>query len=973
MSKLVCTDYAQSQELRIIYGLLYPSGNFEEFIHRAWYGPNWPIHQDFYEACEVIRNHEPDFPLRQLLFFLRPSAQFRAWKECVKSLSRICEEVANSQTKKEEGEIPFSSLFKTAKAIEVLIEEHYPPESMGDLFPQFYPPKPRKKHARSQSFLSAGNPMYRTGCSSFPLYATLFNDRKQLLSESPIEEQGNTDKYYARFLSHLYRCANERRLIAIDPNRTQAAIDREIAYRNPYAFLLRRVESAPDHSKVCEIERIVRKASEDWLDYLLDKRVLIEKIISRPYDQFVRACDLLLLNPLFGDPVDQELIDLKEVLQFFTEVRRAGRNSGGGGGNPHGRTIQTAGHHLWIIPPIQVQHQEDVYGNPVEVYRLADEGISPERAIELEELGEHPFEDSMGDEASIEVLLMEEGATSQLKLEKHTSHTQLLLATQNQGLSWTQCKYSDEEIEAFLQFLNSQEGWAPKALLMTIILAIDLEMALSVELAPSQDYQWLSGKSRYQIKGAKETKARGTLSEPLRVCKITKNQTKGNEVQGPATADYFAAWVLPIPVPALKQYADIGKSDQYQTHLSTLGFHDQSGVALLLIEKHTSSVPTDSIALFSEPEKVLIRKQCTALLKEFNQELNDGITQTKGKRNLSLKVIREYGKNYLIQAGFEPTLTDALDWNLPSDITPATHYFTSPLWQSPKLSRLGLQYHLSERTAFFNDGYHQKLPGIGNHAMGATGLVKLEPVQAWIEKLLGAMPAYPHTICSRGDVKQFIAAFNSYSLYMALWFCMETSHRPHHTPFGDITKIDPMHNLLKIKDKSNSDGDKCRLVWVSESLREAMQSYAHNIAHLLSWASQEDIAITAPSPVTLIYLELDKQSSQHFSIHALRSNYFARQIRESLKIEANFYRKLMSSLLRSESTPLSAQDVERWLGHWTHGTAPYHLFSTASPVAYIRRLEVPLCSVIASLGFRPTPFQMPIFQIGTLKTQLLAA
>lgn len=439
------------------------------------------------------------------------------------------------------------------------------------------------------------------------------------------------------------------------------------------------------------------------------------------------------------------------------------------------------------------------------------------------------------------------------------------------------------------------------------------------------------------------------------------------------TADHFTAWVLPIPIPALKQYADIGKSDQYQSHLSALGFHDQSGVAQLLIEKYTSSVPVHSIALFSEAEKVLIRKQCTALLKEFNQELNDGITQTKGKRNISLKVIREYGKNYLVQAGFEPTLTDALDWNLHSDITPATHYFTSPLWQTPKLSRLGLQYHLSERTALFNDGHHQKLPGIGNHAMGATGLVKLEPVQAWIEKLLGAMPAYPHTICSRGDVKQFIAAFNSYSLYMALWFCMETSHRPHHTPFGDVTQIDPLHNLLKIKDKSNSDGDKCRLVWVSESLREAMQSYARNIAHLLSWASQEDIAITAPSPVTLIYLELDKQSSQHFSIHALRSNYFARQIRESLKIEANFYRKLMSSLLRSESTPLSAQDVERWLGHWTHGTAPYHLFSTASPVAYIRRLEVPLCAVIANLGFRRTSFQMPIFKIGTLNTQLLAA
>ena len=317
MSKLVCNDYAQSQELRIIYKFMYPSGDFDEFIHRAWCGPNWPIHLDFYEACEVIQNHEPDFALRQLLFFLRPSAQFRAWKECVKSLGRICEQVSDSQRKTEEGEIPFISLLKTAKAIEDLIEDHYPPESIGDLFPQFYPPKPNKKNAHLQSYVSTGNPMYRKGCYSFPLYATLFNDRKQALGKLPIEGRDNGDHYYARLVSHLYRCANERRLIPIDANRNQAAIDREIAYRNPYSFLLRPVESAPDHSKICEIERIVRMASEDWLDYLLEKRVLIERIISRPYDQLIRVCALLLLNPLFRDPVDPELIDLKVVLQFL--------------------------------------------------------------------------------------------------------------------------------------------------------------------------------------------------------------------------------------------------------------------------------------------------------------------------------------------------------------------------------------------------------------------------------------------------------------------------------------------------------------------------------------------------------------------------------------------------------------------------------------------------------------------------------
>lgn len=978
MSKLNLNYYAQSKELQIIYALLYPSlhpgREFDQFITRLWAGPNLSIHRDFYSACEVLQVHEPDFALRQLLFYLKPSADFRAWKKCVQSIARIQDARCKSQYKLDDGDIPFSSLLRTAKRIEALIEEHYPQESIGELFPQFYPTKSNEKYNGTQGQSHEDNPIYGTSCSTFPLYSTLFNKQNLPTPELPIaglvRPHSGTEQFYAIFLSHFYHCVNERRQLPINRKRNQHHIDREIAHQNPYGFLLQAIEFAPDHSKLKDMERLIRNASENWLYYPPEKRALLKNLIARPYSQFLRACALLLLNPIFRGPADPELINLKFLFQFFSEMRHIGGSSGAIKKDLVDEIEPIPEDHPWFLPPVEMVPEEDAYGNPIQVFRLEDVSISPERATELEDLGEHPLEDSMG-EVSIEVLFIEDGAASELKLDKHTSHTQLLLATQNQRLWWAQSNCTDEEMGDLMAYLRSKEGWAPMVLLMIIILAIDIEMVLNVEMGPTQDYQWLSGKTRFRFKDAK---ARSSKNDPLRICSIHQDQAGSKATpQTNLHSDHptlFAAWVYPIPLPALRKYADISSSEEYATHLGTLAFTDQSGIAQALINKCATPGATTLIAVFTEDEKNTIRMQCRELLKEFNQELNDGIALTKGKRNITMGSMRAYGTNYLVQAGFEPALVDNLDWNLPSTSTPASHYFTTILWKHPKFSSRGIQYQLSGRTALFYQGVNPKLPGISNDTIGATGLVKIKPVRAWIEQLSSDIKLNPTTIESESDVTQFIAAFNSYSLYLALWFCMETSHRPHHTPFADVTRIDPVLNLIKLKDKSNEEGDKFRLAWISEPLREEMQRYANMVSHLIAWSAQHDIQNKAPTPAILIFLELDKRSSQHFCIKPLESRYFSKQIRGHLKVEANFYRKLMSSLLRSAPIPVSTKDVEYWLGHWAHGTAPYHLFSAASPLSYIKRIEEPLREVIANLGFKATSFKLPTFSLSTIKTRV---
>ena len=937
MSETFCPNYYISPELKVIYGLLYPQLNFEEFLARSHSAIAEPFHVGFYDLSPEAQKLEPDRELRQLLYFLKAAADFRAYPEFVKVFRRMVTALIESGIDLTSLAIPFESLLKTALKIEQAVQRNYETTSLGTLFPQFHPQVMSDPKARTGGRYYTSNPMFRKGCSTFPLYSIALNNMRwpETESDSKVREYRATDKCNALLIAAIYLCSNERRLTPISEDRDLNTLEKEGLHRNPYTFLLQDPKRAPDCSKLCDIDRKIRVQSQSWPDLSQKIRRQLERIINRPYSDLVRVSSFLLINPIFDEPIiNTGVADLKILLQFFSETRKVHGSSGKGGGSG-GSPISSAGNHTWEIPPQFITKEEDLYGDIVEVYRLPQAPISKERIKELEDLGEDPYEDEY-DEPPIEVLFMADGKSSQLKLDKHTSHTQLLLASKNQDLWWNRLTPTHEEMEAFLTFIRIQPGIAPQILLMVAILAIDLDMALSLEICPEQEWGWLRGQSRFKIDGTNDI---------LRACSIIGHTNP------------FEVWVYPIPVHALHHHANIDASTRYQSHIGAIAFTDFSGVAKKLIDKQLSSGPLlGPVPAFSNQEKIDITQQCKELIKEFNRQQNGGVKLTAGKRNISLEKIRQYSKSYLLNLGFDSLLVDALDWKVPDSRKPALHYYTSHLWQKPKHGKWGLQYYLANRTALLEHCTVQPLPGIKNHTIFATGLVKPEIVKDYVLTLHQKIATCPEAIDSKGELVQFVQAMNAYSQYMAFWFCLETSHRPHHVPFGDVFQIDPLHGFIKLKDKSDAEGNKFRLAWLSEALRFQMYEYAHTIDTLISWARQQDIEVKAD---LLIFLEFDQNSSKHLRIKPLDSRYFAKQIGDELQVEANFYRKLLSDLLREGPDPVSPEDVDRWLGHWMTGTAPFHLFISASPLSLVTRIHKKIKSVISSLGFYAFEFRLP--------------
>jgi hypothetical protein len=937
MSEQYCPNYHISPELKVIYDLLYPQSNFEDFLAKSHSAIAEPFHVGFYDLSPEAQKLEPDLELRQFLYYLKPAADFRAYPEFVKVLRRMVKALSEIGVDLTSLAIPFESLLKTAQKIEQAVQRNYETTSLGTLFPLFRSQVMTDPKARTGDHFHTSNPMYQHGCSRFPLYSMALNNIRWLDTESDlaIAEYRASDTCNALLIAAIYLCATERCLTPISQDRNPRTLAKENLYRNPYTFLLQDPKLAPDRSKLCDMDRMLRMQSQSWPDLSKKTRHQLERIINRPYSDLVRVSGFLLINPIFDEPIiNTGVANLKLLLQFFSETRKVHGSSGKGGGSG-GSSVSSAGNHTWEIPPQFITEEEDLYGDIVEVYRLPQAPISKDRLKELEELGEDPYEDEYG-EPPIEVLFMADGKSSQLKLDKHTSHTQLLQASKNQDLCWNRITPTHEEMQTFLTFIRSQPGIAPQILLMVAILAVDLDMVLSLEVCPEQEWDWLRGQSRFKIGGTNDT---------LRACSITGHTNP------------FEVWVYPIPVHALHHHANIDASTRYQSHTSAIPFTDFSGVAKKLIDKQLSSGPLlGPVAAFSNQEKIDIAQQCKELIKEFNRQQNGGVKLTAGKRNISIEKIRQYSKSYLINLGFDSLLVDALDWKVPDSKKPALHYYTSDLWQKPKHGKWGLQYYLANRTTLLEHCAGQPLPGIKNHTIFATGLVKPEIVKAYILALHQKIATCPEAIHSKGELVQFVQALNAYSQYVAFWFCLETSHRPHHIPFGDVFQIDPLHGFIKLKDKSDAEGNKFRLAWLSEALRLQMFDYAYTIDTLISWARQQDIEVQAD---LLIFLEFDQNSSKHLRIKPLDSSYFAKQIGDELQVEANFYRKLLSDLLREGPDPVSPEDVDRWLGHWMTGTAPFHLFTSTSPLSLVARMQNKIKTVISSLGFHAFEFRLP--------------
>lgn len=290
MSETYCPNYYISPELKVIYGLFYPQLNFEDFLARSHSEITEPFHVGFYDLSPELQNLEPDLELRQLLYYLKPAADFRAYPEFVKVLRRIVAALTDMGINLRSLAIPFESLLKTALKIQQAVQRNYETTSLGTLFPQFRPQALSHLKARAAGRYYTSNPMFRKGCSTFPLYSIALNNMRwpETESDSEMKEYRGTDNCNALLIAAIYLCANERRLTPISEDRDLNTLTKESLHRNPYTFLLQEPDHAPDRSKLCDIDRKIRLQSQSWLDLSQNTRRLLERIISRPYPDLGR-------------------------------------------------------------------------------------------------------------------------------------------------------------------------------------------------------------------------------------------------------------------------------------------------------------------------------------------------------------------------------------------------------------------------------------------------------------------------------------------------------------------------------------------------------------------------------------------------------------------------------------------------------------------------------------------------------------
>ena len=1008
--------YSRSPEIRELYGRLYPDGNFDAFCNPEQLSNprSLEIHQEYGESA-LIELGEPDFKFRQLIWFFRPIPNCYAFTESLLKWEFIAQATKQYDSKKQ---IPWDSLLRTAKTcldnIKTYRAEHH--GEVNILFDGYAIRPENLAHSPLSGSMGSGdhedakgfvNPLLHKGVSNNPLNAIILNDPSQEgVSPTMRREQ---ESEYARLAGYILIRESERRIptnSSAGNGKAEKSIDEnERQFADPYQFLNCSINFLPGRSKLTQIDRIDREWSRQWEDAFMPAtmKALLQK---KSYGQFIEGCKHQLFLMSKKESLAQK--KLVQLLQFFAYPRITHRG-GGGGPRSSGTTLKqrNKGRHYWQELAKVSEYEETLYGHEVEVIDVLSE-LTDEEIDQFEDAGEDPSEEEQ-DRPRFKVLFGEDVRAAKLELDQHVRYQQRLIASLNQQLHWDGGACTRAEMDEFMSFLKT-ERQLPESNLLTfkasltlevlILLGVDLDMALSIEIGPEQNEKWLEGNERFMI-GSVVDKVGPQVSKkqrvPLRICQASYKDK------------LLPIWVYPIPVRSLKEHANIQRSAHYQQHSATVAFADQSGLIKELLKlsrklrvsrKSTSTNTELPIAklmpLFTESEKSPIKYECIALLKKFNSEKNDveisqdttGLFQAEGKRMVSFGKIRQFSRGALISSGVEIIFVDMLDWSSPKSQAAALFYYTHDAYKKAQAAKpntwTGLQYTLSDRTGLFTKNKGKFLPSTKRLIFGATGLLKPEAVAQFILQLQEELKPRSLVINNRAQWDTFRVWMNTYSLYMALWYCCETSHRPHHIPYGDIKAIDPIYGLTILQDKTGLLGDKNRIAKVSNKLQEAMRNYAQIAGIVEQWAIKNQISYAAG---TLLYIEespilargRELKKKKEFSVIPMSSTIFTTLLKKRLAVESNFFRKLISFLLRQDPPPpsdaksrqkkssleaiwvdtkvvaLSQTDVQIWLSHWNHGTAPFHQFGTTCLVEHAKRIEEKLQEVIGSLGFTPVP------------------
>lgn len=967
------THYGESRELEIVYRALYGGDKsaFHDFIHRKVPVAKIPLETDLSPdaldqnpALKQALALEPDLRLRQFIWFLRPSAQLLAFDAALSKWQWITELLHPKDLKR----LPWESLRYTGAQIEGAIVKHleHREDRFGKDVAKFkdFPYFGTQSRVGVKKAKNNKNPMVGRGSSTYPLYTQTLNDPPpppgRSLSSSDAQYRQRLNALLTAFT--LIRAAERRRTSESIPEGTQNT-SREARFLNPYRFLQEDLSKAPDNGKQQLIDRLVREASQERDTVPWE---ILAPFLSGTYREFCGHCRTLL-----DDSTDSAFKSqsLRSLLDFFAHARRGGAHTEGGAGNIRQQVF--SGHHDWTPPKNLIHQEESVTGLTVDVVHLRDASMVLEELLleDAEFLAERAI---LEDRPGVEILLSDQDdAASEFLLEQHASHSQLLQATLNQPLWWNQSTFSRADMRSWLTYLASEELKANIAKDMHVVMAIQLlrltlaiglspELSVQLEMAPRQRTEWLTGTTEFSFKGD-----RPGHDLPLRLVTISPGG--------------LAYWVLPLKVRAYQHRSSDQITDLYLPHTRALPIADHLGIAKGIQRGAPRIEGSLPVPRFSRVE----RKKLPLLCKEILLRYNDTHPQ-----KLSVAILRRFWRSQLMRQGLSQRLVDLLSEDVPLTRVPSLHYAAwglGHLNHKKDLLALPLIDAISEATKL-DPASRQNQSATPSYSttltMGATALPNPSRIKALIENLTARIKNAPAHIGDTASCIQFQDAFNAYSLWMALWFMIETSHRPHHDVYANWRDIDPLWGTLVLKDKSNESGDKYRLAVVSPALKEAMRCYEERMTHMHLWAQLNGFSAKGTGlrqMNLLVHVEQDAKELRPIEdlIEGFNAKTFsvflAREFPEKPGLEPNFNRRLGAFLLqlppalnqapfpRFKSAALEEPDIHAWLGHWQQGTAPFHRFSSHRARGTFERIAMRMQEIVAYLGFAPLSLGQPTF------------
>jgi len=167
-------------------------------------------------------------------------------------------------------------------------------------------------------------------------------------------------------------------------------------------------------------------------------------------------------------------------------------------------------------------------------------------------------------------------------------------------------------------------------------------------------------------------------------------------------------------------------------------------------------------------------------------------------------------------------------------------------------------------------------------------------------------------------------------------------------------------------DKTQRDGSKARLAHTSKKLRLAIWQYEQDIRQLelLLQALNPEIAFPKSLPIYLVQPEGNTRPIlKTITAQLFDSKIFGVFIKRWFgeQIKPNFYRHYMvhQLYLAREGYKISDDEIKQWLGHWVHGTQPFHEFSAHSPLQTIDKLSAVIAKIMSDLGFEGVHVRLP--------------